>query len=161
MKVFALKCIELAQEKLTEDDIDSPLRAIVDIKVVSQCRKGVNPSMTSVLLSLHKQSLHLLVSLVCSYLPGQLFSLRDMQDALNTFYAKRRMTPIGMDIMCAYGESLLLDGLLCVDGNKKHFSSLNQYLQESEVRRLSIFLFIVTSINFFFFGTGSLLFDWI
>lgn len=144
MKVFALKCLELAQEKLTADDIDSPLKAIVDMKIVNQCRKDVNPSMTSVLLSLHKQSLHLLVSLVCSYLPGQLFSLCDMQNAINTFYLKRRMSEIGMDMMCAYGEALLQDGLLCVDREKKQFSSLNQYLQESEVGRITI-LFLCSS----------------
>jgi hypothetical protein len=133
MKVLALKCLEVAEAKLTIADVDSPLRPIVDIKIVNLCRKDVNPSMTSVLVSLHKTSLHILVSLVCSYRPGQLFSLKDMQLAINTFYSKRRMSEIGEDTMVLYAEILLQDGLLSVEREKKRYSSLNQYLQEPEV----------------------------
>jgi hypothetical protein len=158
MKVFALKCLELAVVNLTTADLDSPVRPIVDMKIVSQCRKDVTPTMTSVLVSFHKNSLHILVSLVCSYRPGQLFSLVDMQSAVNTFYLKRCMEVINLDTVVLYAESLLQDGLLSVDRDKKkkQFSSLNQYLQVAQVslRPSSSMLF------FIFFLTGSLLFHW-
>lgn len=106
------------------------------MKVVTQCRKEFGGPISTLLKSLHKQSLFLFVSLVISYLPGQLFSLLDMHSAINTFYGKRKLSRIDMNSMCSYGEQLLQDNLLHCDfaGERKPlFSSLNQYQSQAMV----------------------------
>jgi hypothetical protein len=123
----------------TDDTTALPVRPIVEMKIVNQCRKEINPTMTARLLSLPKQSLFLIVSLATSYPLGQMFSLRDMQDVLNTFYAKRQMKRIDMNTMCLYGESLLLDGLLNTNlagDRRQQITSLNQCQNRYEVRAL-------------------------
>jgi hypothetical protein len=164
MKVFARRCLELAEESLrqktgnkdrwitfsffflhmsidpTDYTTPSPIRPIVDMKIVNQCRKEVNPSMSALLNSLPKQSLLLLVSLALSYPMGQLFSLCDMHDAINAFYAKRKMRRIDLNTMCLYGESLLEYSLLhthLAGEKKQNVTSLNQLQRHSEVCRLT------------------------
>lgn len=87
--------------------------------------------------NLQKNARLLLISLIISFEPGQLFSLQQMYNVVNSFYHQLKIERIDMMNLCRIGDQLIEDNFLhpSPDKFKKiNHISLNHYQNQQEVR---------------------------
>ena len=119
------------------------------MKIVSLCRKeSLITGPEEAFKTLHKNACILLISLVISFEPGQLFSLQQMYHVVNSFYSQLKIERIDMMNLCRLGDQLIEQNFLHPSSDKLkkiNYISLNHYQNQQEVLLKEFYIFFFSS----------------